>query len=261
MSYQFVKTEIRENVGILTISNPQKLNALSRAVVNDLSQALDDFENDEKIRVIVITGEGDRSFIAGADIAEFENYPTPVEARTLVRKTQLTIHKIEQSSKPVIAAINGYCLGGGLELALSCDIRYASEKAKLGQPEINLGIIPGAGGTQRLPRLIGKGKAKEMIFSGKPISAQEALGVQLVQKVFPHGELLTETINFANELAKKPPLALAAAKELIDKGYDIDMDAALVMEIDKFSILFSTEDKVEGVKSFLEKRDPKFVGK
>ena len=258
MEYKYIIKAIEGPVGIITINNP-KANTLSSSLVPEISAVMKEFENDKNVRVIIITGYGEKFFIAGADIKDFVD-KTPIQGRDLSRNLQNTLNQIETCSKPVIAAINGYCLGGGLELAMSCDFRYASENAKLGQPEISLGLIPGAGGTQRLPRLVGKGKAKEMMFSGVNIDAKEALDIQLVQKVFPQAELLSETKKMAQQLAQKPPITLKHLKEVIDKGYDVSIETALVLEADKFGICFSTKDKTEGVNAFLEKREPKFEG-
>lgn len=259
MEYKFLIKSSEGTVGIITINNP-KANALSAALVPELGNAVLEFENDSNIRVIIITGYGEKFFVAGADIKDFLDKNVQ-EGREMARALQLTLNKIEKCSKPVIAAINGYCLGGGLELAMSCDFRFAAENAKLGQPEINLGLIPGAGGTQRLPRLVGKGKAKEMMFTGEPITAKEALEIQLVQKVLPQSELMAETKKIANLIASKPPITLKHLKEVIDRGYDIELDTALVLEADKFGICFSTDDKIEGVNAFLEKRQANFKGK
>ena len=259
MTYQFILMEKKENIGILTINNP-KVNALSSMVINELNNAFYEYEQDKNVRVIIITGYGDKSFVAGADIKEFQNKDV-YEGRILSRNLQLALLHIETSPKPVIAAINGYCLGGGLELAMACDIRYASESATFGQPEINLALIPGAGGTQRLPRLVGKGKAKEMIYSCKPITANEALEIQLVQKITSPDKLMEKTLELAVEIAKKSPLIVSMAKEAIDRGTESDIESGLIIEADKFGLCFSTADKLEGVKAFIEKRVPIFEGK
>ncbi|MHA2362904.1 MAG: enoyl-CoA hydratase/isomerase family protein [Candidatus Hodarchaeales archaeon] len=260
MTYEFILTDIKEETGVITISNPEKLNALSPKVFNEFELAFERFEKDNNIKVIIITGAGEKSFVAGADINQFEG-KNAIEGRAHVRNMQLRFHKIEQSTKPVIAAINGYCLGGGLEIAMCCDIRYASENALLGQPEIKLGIIPGAGGTQRLPKLIGKGKAKELIFTGNNISAKEALDIQLVQKVTSPEKLMEESLKLARDIAKNSPLIVSMVKDVIDKGFETNIETGLLIEADKFGLCFATQDKKEGVKAFLEKRKPVFVGK
>ncbi|OLS26255.1 MAG: 3-hydroxypropionyl-coenzyme A dehydratase [Candidatus Heimdallarchaeota archaeon LC_3] len=259
VEYTKLEINIEDQIGIITINNP-KANTLSSIVGEEFQIALNNFIDNQEVRVIIVTGKGDKFFIAGAEISEFMN-KSATEGRILVRKLQLIIHSIEKCPKPVIAAINGYCLGGGMELALACDIRYASENAKLGQPEINLGIIPGAGGTQRLPRLIGKGKAKELIFTGDHISASEALSLQLIQKVSSSQELMNDVKNLAKKIASKSPLIISYAKEAIDTGIEISIEEALILEADKFGLCFGTEDKVEGVSAFLDGREPVFKGK
>jgi enoyl-CoA hydratase len=258
MDYKYLIKTIEGPLGIVTINNP-KANALSENLVRELDSIIDEYELDKSIRVLVITGHGEKFFVAGADINEFLNKNT-IEGRNLGRQLQLTFNKIENCSKPVIAAINGYCLGGGLELAMCCDIRYASENAEMGQPEIDLGLIPGAGGTQRLPRLIGKGKAKEMMFTGVRITAKEALEIQLIQKIVKKEELLSEVKKLGLLISKKSPIIIKNLKEVIDKGTETNLDTALVMEADKFGLCFSTNDKIEGVNAFLEKRSPNFQG-
>ncbi|MHA2103798.1 MAG: enoyl-CoA hydratase-related protein [Candidatus Hodarchaeales archaeon] len=259
MELSKIEMNIEDNLGIITINNPPA-NALSSQVGEEFSFALSTFVKNSEVRVIILTGKGEKFFVAGADIKEFLNKST-TEGRIFVRKLQLAVHEIERCSKPVIASINGFCLGGGLELALACDIRYASENAKLGQPEINLGIIPGAGGTQRLPRLVGKGKAKELIYTGDHVSAQEALNFQLVQKVVPQEILLEETKKLAKKIASKSPIIISYAKEAIDSGTEVSIEEALILEADKFGLCFATEDKNEGVSAFLEKREAIFKGK
>jgi len=259
MDYKYIIKSVEGPIGIVTINNP-KANALSTPLILEIRSILKEFEDNAEIKVIIITGYGNKFFVAGADIKGFLD-KSASEGRDMARQLQLTFNQIESLSKPVIAAINGYCLGGGLELAMSCDFRYASENAKLGQPEIDLGLIPGAGGTQRLPRLVGKGKAKEMMYSGLPIEAQEALEIQLVQKVFPQDSLLFETKKMATIIAQKPPITLKHLKEVIDKGFDSNIETALVLEADKFGLCFSTQDKIEGVNAFLEKRQAHFQGK
>jgi len=258
LSFKYIIAKIDENIGILTINNPGA-NTLSTKVVQELDLALNEFENNNQIRVLIITGYGDKFFVAGAEIKEFLN-KRAVEGRNLVKNIQMVFNRIENYPKPVIAAINGYCLGGGLELALSCDIRYASENAKLGQPEISLGIIPGGGGTQRLPRLVGKGKAKEMMYTGDYISADEALQIQLVQKTTSLENLMKECKTLARKIAEKSPLIISLLKEVIDKGTDTPLVSGLALEANAFGLCFSSDDKAEGVDAFLEKRKPNFMG-
>ncbi len=228
-------------------------------MLKELNTILDEIEEDERIRVIILTGSG-RAFSAGADVTGFMGV-TPVKAAIFSRKFQEILSKIEYYTKPVIIAINGYALGGGLEMAMSGDIRIASETAQLGQPEINLGFIPGAGGTQRLSRLTGSSKAKEIIFTGDMISANEALKIGLVNNVVPPEKLEEETRRLALKLAEKPPLALMAAKYAINFGLESNIWTGLAYEASLFGLLFSTDDVVEGVSAFLEKRKPKFKGK
>lgn len=259
MSFKYLITKIDENIGIITINNPSA-NTLSTEVVQELNLVLNEFENNNQIRVLIITGYGDKFFVAGAEVREFLNKGA-FEGRNLVKNIQIVFNRIENYPKPVIAAINGYCLGGGLELALSCDIRYASENAKLGQPEIALGIIPGGGGTQRLPRLVGKGKAKEMMYTGDYISADEALKIQLVQKTTSLDDLMNECKTLARKIAKKSPLIISLLKEVIDKGTDTPLESGLALEANVFGLCFSSDDKAEGVEAFLEKRKPNFIGR
>lgn len=253
--------EVRKegNVATLVVTNPPA-NTLSSMVASDLRKAFQEVVDDENIRVVVVTGSGDKFFAAGAEIKEFVEV-NPQEGKRLSRNLHSTFKLIEESSKPVIAAINGYCLGAGLELALCCDIRYASKTALLGLPEINLGLIPGAGGTQRLPRMVGVGKAKELIFTGKPISAEEALDAQLVERVVSPDELMDVVKELASEIAKKSPLILSVVKETIDVGLTMTVGSGLVLETEKFGFCFSTHDKKEGVTAFIEKRSPSFVGR
>lgn len=250
-----VYVNIEDQVAIITIHRPESLNALNRQTLQQISEALCEAENNMAVRVVIITGSGEKSFVAGADIKEFADYNTP-EATEMSRKGQATVFdKIENLSKPVIAAINGFALGGGLELALACHIRYASENARLGLPEVTLGLIPGYGGTQRLPQLVGKGLANEIIFSAKMISAQRAKQIGLVNEVFPLSELMDKTKELAAVIAKNSPAAIAEAIATInasgtEHGYE--------KEITAFSKLFESQDKKEGVAAFLTKRKPVF---
>ncbi len=243
----------------IVLNRPERLNAINIDMLKELDTLLDALEEDERIRIIILTGSG-RAFSAGADVTGFMGV-TPIKAAIFSRKFQEVLNKIEYYTKPVIVAINGYALGGGLEMAMSGDIRIASETAQLGQPEINLGFIPGAGGTQRLPRLVRKSKAKEIIFTGDMISASEALKIGLVDNVVPPEKLEEETRRLALKIAEKPPLALMAAKYSINFGLESNIWAGLAYESSLFGLLFSTDDVVEGVSAFLEKRKPKFKGK
>jgi enoyl-CoA hydratase len=258
-NYETITVEKRGRVGVITINRPDKLNALNSQVHIDGVAALDEFKNDSDITVVVITGAGEKSFVAGADISEFEKH-TPVSQRAVFQSRSL-FNSIDVFPKPVIAMINGFCLGGGNELALACDIRVCSENARFGQPEINLGLIPGGGGTQRLTRLIGEGRAMEMMLTGDMIGAEKALSYGLVNYVFSQEELGSKTFELADKIAEKAPIALQLAKEAVKFAAKSNLDEGLRREIDLFALCFSTEDKAEGVSAFLNKRKPEFKGK
>lgn len=259
MNYETILVEKRGNVAVLTINRPDKLNALGYKVHQEGVAALEELRKDEEVRVLVITGAGEKSFIAGADISEFAG-KTPVSQRAIFQEKTL-FNSIDEFPKPVIAMVNGFCLGGGCEVALACDLRIAGEKARFGQPEINLGIIPGGGGTQRLTRLIGEGKSMEMILTGDMIDAQTALNLGLVNHVYSAEELETKTMELANKIAEKSPIALQLAKEAVKLAAKSNLDEGLKREVDLFAICFSSQDKEEGVAAFLEKRKPVFTGK
>ncbi len=258
-NYESITVENRGSIAVLTINRPDKLNALNRSVHAEGVAALDDLRADDSVRVLIITGAGPKSFIAGADIGEFEGQ-TPVTQRDLFHERTF-FNTIDTFPKPVIAMINGFCLGGGNELALACDIRICSENARFSQPEINLGIMPGGGGTQRLTRLIGEGRAMELILSGDMIDAETAHRFGLVNHVFPADELEAKTMEFATKIAEKAPIALQLCKEAVKFASRSNLDEGLRREVDLFAICFSTEDKREGVTAFLEKRKPAFKGK
>jgi enoyl-CoA hydratase len=258
-SYETITVEKRDKVAILTINRPDKLNALSNKVHQEGVAALDELRKDDGVRVLVITGAGEKSFIAGADISEFEG-KTPVTQRDVFQERTF-FNSIDTFPKPVIAMVNGFCLGGGNELALACDIRIASENARFSQPEINLGIIPGGGGTQRLTRLVGEGRSMEMVLTGDMIDAQTALRFGLVNHVYTSEDLESKTMELAAKIAEKAPIALQLAKEAVKFASRSNLDEGLRREVDLFAICFSTEDKQEGVSAFLEKRKPDFKGK
>ena len=259
MNYETILVEKRGNVAVLTINRPDKLNALGYKVHQEGVAALEELRKDSEVRVVVVTGAGEKSFIAGADISEFAG-KTAVSQRSIFQEKTL-FNSIDEFPKPVIAMVNGFCLGGGCEVALACDLRIAGEKARFGQPEINLGIIPGGGGTQRLTRLIGEGKSMEMILTGDMIDAQTALTLGLVNHVYSAEELETKTMELANKIAEKSPIALQMAKEAVKLAAKSNLDEGLRREVDLFAICFSSQDKEEGVAAFLEKRKPVFTGK
>lgn len=259
MSNQFVKVSKSEGVAVVTVSNPP-VNALNAQTIAELEAAFKDIDSDATVRAVVVTGAGQKAFIAGADITQFPSLQHS-EAEKLALRGQAVLDFIESQPKPVIAALNGFTLGGGCELAMACDLRLASETAKLGQPEINLGIIPGYGGTQRLTRLVGKTKAKELVFLGEMISAQEACEIGLVNKVVAPDQLMDTAMTWAKKLAAKAPLTLGLAKKAIDQGFELNQRAALDLEAKTFGETFLTEDVREGVTAFLEKRPAVFKGK
>lgn len=261
MTYENLIVERRGAVGIITINRPKSLNALSRATVAELAAAVDEFNADDGVRAIILTGAGEKAFVAGADIGEFNSLRSAEEAAEYARVGQAVLNRIERLPKPVIAAINGYALGGGCELAMACDIRIAADTARLGQPEINLGIIPGYGGTQRLTRLVGKGMAKLLVLGGDPITAQEAQRIGLVDVVVPAAELMAKAMELAEKLASKAPVALRLCKQAINEGAEGTLAAGLDHEAALFGVVFDTEDRVEGVSAFLEKRKPAWKGK
>lgn len=253
-----VLIERNGRVGIITINRPQVRNALNFETWKYLTAAFAELEAAPEIRVIVVTGAGDKAFVAGADLNALKERSA---VATFYGELPAALAKVEKSRKPLIAAINGFALGGGLELALACDIRIASDKAKFGQTEINVGIIPGYGGTQRLPRLVGLSLAKEMIFTGKIIGAAEAEKIGLVSRVVPAAELMNTVMTLANEIAEKSPLIIQIAKQAINYGVDSNLQTALQLELLSQSLVFATNDHSEGIAAFLEKRPPVFTGK
>ncbi|WP_288435688.1 enoyl-CoA hydratase-related protein [uncultured Chryseobacterium sp.] len=255
MSYENILLKKEDKLSIITINRPESLNALNAKTIQEISTALDELNDDRTCRVIILTGSGEKSFVAGADIKEFSDFGQE-KAEELARNGHhILFNKIENMSKPVIAAVNGFALGGGLELAMACHIRYASENARLGLPEVTLGLIPGYGGTQRLPKLVGKGIANEMIFSAKMIPAQKAKEIGLVNEVYPIEELLTKTKELANTIAYNSPMAISKAINAVNLS---DTEKGFETEIQYFGELFDMEDKKEGVTAFLEKRKPNF---
>jgi enoyl-CoA hydratase len=243
-------------VALLTVDRPETLNAMDFDMLQELSEVIDGVATDDEVRVLVVTGAG-RAFIAGADIGHMSSM-SPIEAKAWSQLGQGTVGKLEKLKKPVIAAVNGYALGGGTELALACDIRIASDKAVFGQPEVVLGMIAGFGGTQRLPRLVGPGKAKEMLLTGDRYDAQAAYEMGLVNKVIPADELLPYCLDMAKRIASRGPQAVRFSKEAVDHGADLPLERALHVETDLYALIFSTDEPREGCGAFLEKREPRF---
>ena len=260
MDFKLITYEKSEGIATITLNRPEALNAFSKEVVEEILQALEDIRRDENVRVVILTGAGEKAFSAGADIKAMIGI-NPLKARELSLMGEKLCVSFENLEKPVIAALNGYALGGGMEVAMSCDIRIASENVRMGQTEINIGLIPGWGGTQRLTRLVGRGKAKELVFTGRMIDARTAEQLGIVNMVVPADKFRETVRQFALELAAKAPVALKIAKALIDKGADIGLESALALEREGFGVVASTEDLQEGVKAFTEKRKPTFKGK
>ncbi len=259
MAQGTVLTQVAGRVATVTINRPEKRNALNQETRAGIIAALDQLERDPAVRVVIVTGAGDKAFIAGADIAEFEGR-SPVDQYREMGEWSV-YQAADRFPKPIIAAINGFCLGGGCEFAMACDIRIAGDNAKLGQPEINLGIIPGGGGTQRLPRLVGLGQAFRLLYTGDLIDAAEALRIGLVDQVVPAGELMTQVRALADKIASKSPVALSLMKEAVRASVRSPLDDGLRQEITLFGLAFASEDKKEGVAAFLAKRTPEFTGR
>jgi enoyl-CoA hydratase len=257
MNLTVVKYEAAEGIATITINRPDKLNALNKFVMTELEQAFDAATADAAVGAVIVTGEGPKSFVAGADIAEL-NVQTPLSAKDHSQFGQQILFKLERSGKPVIAAINGFALGGGCELAMACHIRYASDNAKLGQPEVNLGIIAGYMGTQRLPRLVGKGIALELLLSAELITAQRAAEIGLVNKVVPQAELMNECRKLAKTIMGKGPLAVKYTIEAVNEGLEMELEDGGFYESTLFGLIAASEDMKEGTKAFLEKRKAEF---
>jgi len=261
MSYSHIRFEVEaDGIALLTINRPEKLNALDSATVLELADAVARARSEEAVRALMITGAGEKAFVAGADIQQLARL-TPVEAQSYAERGQRVFREIEMLPKPTLAAVNGYALGGGLELAMSCAVRVASENARLGQPEVKLGLLPGYGGTQRLPRLVGRGRALEMLLSGDPVTAAEAHRMGLVNHVAPQAELLEFSRQWLRKVLANAPLALGLAMQAVDVGLDAGLDQGLRFEAAAFALAAATEDKREGTRAFLEKRAPAFAGK
>lgn len=260
MIFKNIKIDKKEGIATIKINRPQVLNALNKDTIIELSKAVDELDADKSIKVVILTGEGDKAFIAGADIKQMADM-TPLDAKEFSELGHNMLTKIENSRLPFIAAINGYALGGGCEVLMACDICIAAKSAKIGQPEINLGIHPGFGGTQRLPRLVGRMKAKELLLTGRNIESNEALSIGLVNMVVDNNRLMDTAFDLAGEIARKSSVQTEFIKELVNKGVDIDLNSANSLEISYFSSGFSTSDQKEGMNAFLEKRKPTFKGK
>ena len=255
-----IRFEAADSIGVLTIDRPKSLNALNPETLREILRCLRDVRREGTLRALIVTGAGEKAFVAGADIAEMSKMSV-IEAKEMARLGQRVTSALEDLPIPVIAAVNGFALGGGMELVMACDLAIASEKARFGQPEINLGIIPGFGGTQRLARRVGAPRAREMIYGGDMIDAETARQWGLVNRVVKPEDLLTDARKLAATLATKPPVALAQAKLAIQHGLDVDLENGLRLEAEAFAVTFSTEDRTEGMAAFLTKRPAKFTGR
>jgi enoyl-CoA hydratase len=259
MLFQTLTLDVADRVAVLTVNRPDKLNALADLVIRELGQAMDDLRGREEVGAVILTGAG-RAFIAGADISEIGK-ADPLDAKRRSRLGQEVFRKFETSPKPTIAAVNGFALGGGCELAMACHVRIASEHAKFGQPEVKLGLIPGYGGTQRLPRLVGRGRALQLLMTGEIVDAQEAYRIGLANAVVPAAELMDRARAMATAMLANAPVALALCIEAVNAGYDLPLDEAQQLEANAFGLAAATEDRREGTSAFLEKRTPAFRGR
>jgi len=258
MPYETISLAVADRIATITINRPDKLNALNARVITELGEAIDAVSGNPDIGGVIVTGSG-RAFVAGADIAELNDH-SAASAKTLAQRGQDVFRRYESSLKPTVAAVNGFALGGGCELAMACHIRIASEAAKFGQPEVKLGLIPGYGGTQRLPRLIGKGRALQLLLTGETIDANEAYRIGLVNRVVAPNDLIATATSVLQTILANGPLAVAYCVESVNGGYDLTLDEALSLEATAFGQLFATDDKREGTQAFLEKRAPRFTG-
>lgn len=258
MSYQNILLEqVEDGIHLLTVNRPQAYNALNSATLQEIHAAAEEIAHNDSARVLIVTGAGDKAFVAGADIAEMQNM-SALEGRRMAQLASRAMRRLELLRIPVIALVNGYCLGGGCELAMACDWIIASEKAVFGQPEVNLGITPGFGGTQRLQRLIGRARAMEMIVTGRHVKAEEALAWGLVNHLYPADQSMQQALESARLIIQKGPVAVGLAKQAVQRGQDLDLDNACLLESELFGLCFSTDDQKEGMSAFLEKRPPAF---
>lgn len=260
MNYEHIIVAVSEGVATITFNRPKALNALNADLLDELSQAVDIVENDESVCVLVLTGSGDKAFVAGADINELAGMSV-LQAKVFAKKGQAVIDRIAALPIPVIAAVNGYALGGGTEMALACDFIYAADSASFGLPETNLGLIPGFGGTQRLARLVGPNQAKELIFTGKIVSANVAEKLGIVNRIFDAANLMDEVMTTAQNIVAKGRVSIRAAKQAVNNGLNVDLGTGLKIEQDAFSLCMASQDAEEGTRAFLEKRKPEFKGR
>lgn len=260
MTYNNILFTVEGGIATITFNRPKAMNAMNHETMAELLDAARACKNDENVKVLILTGAGEKAFVAGADISQMQNLK-PAEALSFMELGNETLRLIETMAKPSIAAVNGYALGGGAEISMACDVRFASENAVFGQPEITIGMIPGWGGTQRLPRLIGMGRAKELIMSGTSVDAKRAYEIGLVNRVCPPDQLLAEARKFAGKLMSLPGFALKMIKHSVNFGYDLSLDNAIRLEVECCAQCFSTDDQKEGMKAFLEKRKPVFSGR
>ena len=255
-----IQWRVEEGVGVATIHRPRALNALDGLTIGELSALLDEVARDRAVRALVLTGAGDKAFVAGADLAELSGL-SAVEARRFSEAGHWAFAKLEALPLPTLAAVNGFALGGGCELAMACDLVYASDRARFGQPEVNLGLIPGFGGTQRLARRVGVQRAKELLLAGEAVDAQKAKSIGLALEVVPHEQLLPYVMEKARKIASRAPLAVAAAKRVLETGAGVDLATGCALEVEAFALLFATDDAREGMRAFLEKRAAAFTGR
>ena len=258
MPYQHLSVAVQDRIATLTVNRPDKLNALNATLIGELGAAIDEMQERDDVAGIILTGAG-RAFVAGADIAELAGI-SALEGKRLARRGQEIFRRFELSPKPTVAAVNGFALGGGCELAMACQIRIAADAAKFGQPEVKLGLIPGYGGTQRLPRLVGRGRALQLLLTGEMIDAQEAFRIGLVNRVVAPDQLMPAATAMIQQMLMNAPLGIAACIDILDRGLEMPLDDALALEATQFGVLMATNDTAEGTKAFLEKRAPRFTG-